>query len=154
MDFLVALTLWLVVCWLVGQYAASEGQSAPAVFLISFFLSPLAGVVVILAMGSDGESIRFKKGVKKCPLCDGFAQADAKVCRFCRYKFGASPTPTAIKSASGSSIPAEVPVPCAAPILGRRPVARVDCHGRSLPEHMKEGGYEGSIAQAKRSGAA
>ena len=104
MDFLVALTLWVLVSWLVGLYAASDGQSAAAGFFVSFFLSPLVGMVVILAMGSDGEIIRFKKGMKKCPLCARFAHADAKICRFCQYKFSFFPTATAIKSASGSSI--------------------------------------------------
>lgn len=61
-----------------------------AAFLLSFFLSPIVGVIVIGLMSVDEAELRRREdaergdgGLKKCAFCAEAIRADAVVCRFC-----------------------------------------------------------------------
>jgi DNA-directed RNA polymerase subunit M/transcription elongation factor TFIIS len=82
---------WFVLCGAVGKYAENKGRNGIGIFFLSFFLSPLVGFVVALAMSPDEKKVAAAQGKKRCPECAEYIQPDAKVCRFCQYKF---PEPT------------------------------------------------------------
>ena len=84
---------WFVLCGAVGAIASKKGRSAVAGFAISFFLSPLVGLLVVLAMSSDETEIAAAQGKKKCPQCAEYVQPEARICRFCQHKFVAGTIP-------------------------------------------------------------
>lgn len=47
------LAIWSLLCWGVGVVAKTRGQSALGFFLLSFFISPLLGLIVVLIMKNE-----------------------------------------------------------------------------------------------------
>jgi hypothetical protein len=78
---------WFVLCGAVGKYAENKGRNGIGVFFLSFFLSPLVGFVVALAMSPNEKKVAAAQGKKRCPECAEFVQPEAKICRFCQHKF-------------------------------------------------------------------
>jgi transposase-like protein len=78
---------WFVLCGAVGKYAENKGRNGIGIFFLSFFLSPLVGFVVALAMSPNEKKVAAAQGKKRCPQCAEYIQPDAKICRFCQYKF-------------------------------------------------------------------
>lgn len=83
MEFFI-FTAWLVLCGAAAAYAASKGRSGAGIFFLSLFLSPLVGFIVAVVMEPKQQKIAEIKGMKKCPECAQFVQADAKTCPFCK----------------------------------------------------------------------
>jgi hypothetical protein len=77
------LVVWLALCGVAAYIAGNKGRSGAGIFFLSFFLSPLVGLIVALAMSPDAAAL----GKKKCPNCAEFVQPDAKICRFCQHSF-------------------------------------------------------------------
>lgn len=75
--------VWFALCGVAAYIAGSKGRSGVGLFFLSFFLSPLVGIIVALAMRPNLAA----QGMKKCPNCAEFVQPDARICRFCQYSF-------------------------------------------------------------------
>jgi hypothetical protein len=56
-------------------------------FFLSLLLSPLVGFIAALAMSPDEKKVAAAQGKKRCPQCAEYVQPEAKICRFCQYKF-------------------------------------------------------------------
>jgi len=61
------------------------------IFFLSLFLSPLVGFVVALTMEPNQQKVAAAKGMKKCPECAQFVQADARTCPFCSKPISTKP---------------------------------------------------------------
>lgn len=58
MDLLIGIPAWLIASVVVGAVAASRGRSGFGFFLISFLLSPLIGLLVLLLVRNYAEEDR------------------------------------------------------------------------------------------------
>lgn len=50
MELLIFLVVWGGLAWGIGLLAESRGRSLPGFFLLSFFFSPLLGLIIVLVM--------------------------------------------------------------------------------------------------------
>jgi hypothetical protein len=83
MEFLI-IVMWLVLAGAAAAYASNKGRSGAGIFFLSLLLSPLVGFLVALAMEPNLQAVAEKKGMRKCPECAQFIQADARTCPFCK----------------------------------------------------------------------
>ncbi len=88
MAFLGFLLLaWGLLAIAVGAYWEKRGRSFVGGLLVSFFFSPLLGVLIGLFLSPDSEAVA-RTGVadgdlKRCPHCAEAIRKEARVCRFC-----------------------------------------------------------------------
>jgi hypothetical protein len=79
--------VWLVLVFVLASAAKQKGRSYGGFWALGFFLSPLIGFIVLLAMGENKEELEKQKKalnvVKKCPFCANDVKAEAIVCQFC-----------------------------------------------------------------------
>lgn len=89
MEYLV---VWLFFCALVGVWASKKGRSGVGAFLISCFLSPLIGAIIVALMSPGGVAALPKDelGVPitpdthvKCPDCKELVRREARKCKHC-----------------------------------------------------------------------
>jgi RNA polymerase subunit RPABC4/transcription elongation factor Spt4 len=83
MEFFIII-MWLVLAGAAAAYASNKGRSGAGIFFLALLLSPLVGFLVALAMEPNQQAVAEKKGMKKCPECAQFVQADARTCPFCK----------------------------------------------------------------------
>lgn len=87
MEVVVYVVIWLALCAVVGFYAEGKGRSGVGIFFLSFFLSPLVGLIAAVSMRADENKIAVAQGKKQCPQCAEYVQPEAKICRFCQHRF-------------------------------------------------------------------
>lgn len=79
------IVVWLILCFVVAFSWEAKGLSYSKGFAISFFFSPVIGILMGIF-----ESIGFSKiptDSKECPDCGETIKLDARICRFCGHKF-------------------------------------------------------------------
>ena len=116
----------VALCWAVGEAARRRGRSQPNFTVLSFFITPLIGylVLVIASPGWSGEATGRGRLVR-CPVCAEWIQPAAVKCRFCGAGMGRSAEPAAVAPAAARPAPAIVPPAVAAPAEQPRPVETV-----------------------------
>jgi len=93
---------WGILSLFVGVAANSRGRNGVGWFLISLLISPLFGLLFLIAMPIKTPRLPPKRASgmfnlgrttttairgKKCPRCAEIVKPDAKVCRFCGHSF-------------------------------------------------------------------
>ena len=114
---------YVALCWAVGEAARRRGRSQPNFTVLSFFITPLIGylVLVIASPGSSGEA-NGRGRLVRCPVCAEWIQAAAVKCRFCGAGIGRSAEPAAVAPAAARPALAMMPPAVAAPAEQPRPV--------------------------------
>ena len=78
---------WIVFSILVGYVASRKGRSGVLYFFLSIIISPLLGILLVLALGENKEAIenaRLASGSEvKCHFCAELIKREAKVCKHC-----------------------------------------------------------------------
>lgn len=73
------LFFWVAFTCLITYWAVTWDRSGIGFFCLSFFLSPLIAVLLLLIMGRKG---------KTCPKCgETDIRPNAQVCKHCGYQF-------------------------------------------------------------------
>ena len=98
MTELTILCVYVVLCVVVGIVAGQKGRSVIGFMLLAALLSPIVGLIAILAMPPDQQAIdrqaQWTGKSKKCPACAELVKPDAQCCRFCGHSFAAAPRAT------------------------------------------------------------
>lgn len=75
-----------------AYYWQSKGRSFGWGFAISMFFTPAVAMLIGLILNphrDNVEQLRLESGrFKACPQCAELVRQQAKICRFCNYKFG------------------------------------------------------------------
>lgn len=104
---LILFLFWLGACFWIASVASDRGKSAFGYFLLSFFLSPMVGLIVVLVSRNDRldremqvlrrkehelqlEQIKALSGInttkdefKRCEFCAEKILKDARKCKHC-----------------------------------------------------------------------
>jgi len=87
-----SILLWVLFCGMVSLYAWYKGLSFFELFLLSFFFSPLIGLVVAVIMKQNipiYEKRQIKLGLaRRCPHCAEVIKRRESVCPFCDKEVG------------------------------------------------------------------
>lgn len=77
------LVTWLILGAVVGFIAAQRGRSGMGFFALSVLLSPLIGIVVLLATPGPSKSTAETERRGPCWQCKEMVMVGASRCRFC-----------------------------------------------------------------------
>ena len=79
--------LWFILVFVVASMAKKKGRSYGAYFALSFFFSPLIGLIILAVQGENKEALQQqqidKTITKRCPFCANDIKKEAKLCQFC-----------------------------------------------------------------------
>jgi len=80
--------MWPLFSIIIGVWNNSKGNSFWVGFLISLFLSPIVGFIIVAILTPNKDNIEKRElssgKLKKCPYCDELIRPDAEICRFCQ----------------------------------------------------------------------
>ena len=93
--------IYLFICIGVGWWAhIKKGRSGIGFFLLSLFLTPIVGGIILLIVRADQktvDNIAVQDGDKrKCPFCAEIIKSEASVCRYCHSELTPPDTPEEI----------------------------------------------------------
>jgi hypothetical protein len=102
--------LWLVFAVVVGVIAASRGKSGFGWFLLSCLISPLLGLILVLALGPPAGALAAPAGADaptpethvRCPDCRELVRYDAVKCKHCGAALVPQEAPAPVVRASSS----------------------------------------------------
>ena len=84
------LLIWPVLCFVVAFVAGERGRSGVGFFLLSFFLSPLIGLLVLIALpastlpgAATAAGPRRGNDLVLCHRCERPRRADSVLCPYC-----------------------------------------------------------------------
>lgn len=82
---MVAVVFWIVLCFVVAYVATQRGRSGVGFFFLAFFLSPLVGFLVAIALPKRGEAaaVPSASGFVLCSQCGRPNRDDAQLCKHC-----------------------------------------------------------------------
>jgi hypothetical protein len=79
--------LWVILAVIIGFANHSRGNGFITGFLLSFILSPLVGLIIIVLTKKNEEKLEKRMvntgKMRKCSHCAEIIKPDAKICRFC-----------------------------------------------------------------------
>ncbi|MFB9214431.1 zinc ribbon domain-containing protein [Vibrio sinaloensis] len=83
--------LWLVFSVIVASVASSKGRSGIGFFFVSLILSPLIGLIIVLVIQPNQETVEQKAletgQQKRCPKCSELVRVEANMCKHCHTEF-------------------------------------------------------------------
>ena len=87
MGFIVYLIVAFIFAFVISNWAESKGLPARPAFWVSLLLSPLLGILYVVASKPNQEAVETRMittgGHQKCPACAEVIKAEARKCRFC-----------------------------------------------------------------------
>ena len=72
---------WILFAIVIGWIATTKGRSGIGFFLLSIFISPLLGLIIVLIISSNKEVLLIDE--KICPSCKEIIKIDAIKCKHC-----------------------------------------------------------------------
>ena len=91
------LMIHFILCIAVGRVAENKGRSLLGFFLLSFFLSPIVGIICALLAAPDNAQLALREiaagNMRTCPYCTEAVNAAAIICRYCRSELPAFEKP-------------------------------------------------------------
>jgi RNA polymerase subunit RPABC4/transcription elongation factor Spt4 len=87
-----SLFIGLILAFFISRDAGKRNMNEGLWFLIVLILS-IVGIILYLIVrnplpsSSDNENIKCESELKKCPDCAEYIKVDARVCRFCGFRF-------------------------------------------------------------------
>lgn len=78
---------YFFLCLAVGYFAYKKGRSGIGFFIISIFLTPIIGLIVVLLVKPDQQTtdaMAIEDGtLRKCPYCAEIVKTEALICKHC-----------------------------------------------------------------------
>ncbi len=99
MEIVVGIISWVIVSLIIGAIGSNRKIGFASSFFLSLLLSPLIGAIFTATSpvvednqsknleGSKNPASNWSKTSKQCPDCAEFIKLEARVCRFCSYKY-------------------------------------------------------------------